>query len=161
MTFMARALHNISYSLPATDRAAVLPGYLSGSFINTDLAPYVEMVFNTDGTWLLYGSDSGFLSPQSNTWLTGTGTSSDYYVYADLVDTGNDGVLSGSPTQTWLSLASPQSWRVTQSNSYSPADPFGAYGLIYINYVPSFSPVPLTNGYLEISVGKLPNFAPG
>ena len=160
MTFMARANHTLISSFPTTDRNATLPESLSGVFSNSDLAPYVELIFNTDGTWLLYGSNEDFLAPQSNTWLTGTGTSADYYIYADLNGSG-PGDFYGSPTQTWLSLASSQSWAVSESLPNNPVEYMFASGIIYINYVPSFSPTALAITNVTLGVGKVSDFAPG
>jgi hypothetical protein len=162
MTFMVRANHTIVSSFPTTDRAAYLPTFTSAELVDTGPGPYVELLFNTDGTWECYGSNPSLLSPQSGTWLTGTGTSSDYYIRVNFADYSQAaGTLSGSSTDTWISLASAQSWRVTQTLSHDPALKYGGYFTVYINYVTSFTPPVLASGTFVMFTSKVPQFRNG
>lgn len=162
MTFAARSL--ISGNSVVTDRAASLPAYPTGiemTLIDDGPAPYITLTFDTDGTWSCVSSQPSYAPTQSGTWLTGTGTSSDYYIKVNLTDDSFGlGSLTGSATSTWLSLASAQSWTITQSTVYDPQQPYGKIGIIFINFFPG-DYYNLANGYVNLHVAKIPTFGGG
>ena len=154
MTFLVR-----NHRTNATTLAATLPGDISQTLITNSVGPTLTVEFYNDGTWSSFTNPDN-LNTQNGTWLTGTGTSSNYYIrFIGLTEDGPDGLFTGT-VDTWQDISTTRTWTATQTLPHDPPDAYSVYGTIQIGYGGATKYI-LAATSIIFSVSRVPTFGGG
>lgn len=158
MTFAVRSIGGLT----SLGRAVYFPTGPYMDLITDSVAPTISLEFYAAGTWSAFSNPATGtpVTPQGDTWLTGTGTGADYYIKLyTFSESGPNGGYTGS-IDTWLDLSTTRAWTFTQTISHDPADPYFISATVALAYWPANYAI-LETASINFSISKIPTFGGG
>lgn len=158
MTFAVRPIGGILN----LGRAVYFPTGPAMDLISDSITPTISLEFYTGGTWSAFSNPATGtpVTPQGDTWLTGTGTGANYYIKMyNFFESGPNGSYTGS-IDTWQDISTTRTWTFTQTISHDPADPYFISADVALAYWSADYAI-LASANINFSISKIPTFGGG